>query len=145
MTQPTWSAPVRYAETDQQGVVFHAHYLAYCDEAMGAFLAAASPPAGEGATWLAERLQLVTSSLTWSAPARWGEEVEVDARCREIGRTSLAVEFDIRVGQRLCCRVSTTYVLVGPDRRPAPLPERWRAALAARPAPGAGSSHPPGA
>jgi acyl-CoA thioester hydrolase len=31
---PAWSAPVRYAECDQQGVVFNANYLAYADEAV---------------------------------------------------------------------------------------------------------------
>lgn len=31
---PAWSAPVRYSECDQQGVVFNAHYLAYADEAV---------------------------------------------------------------------------------------------------------------
>ena len=34
-----WSAPVRYAEVDQQGIVFNSHYLLYCDEAMDAYCA----------------------------------------------------------------------------------------------------------
>lgn len=28
-----WSSRVRYSECDQQGVVFHAHYLTWADEA----------------------------------------------------------------------------------------------------------------
>ena len=31
---------VRYGEVDQQGVVFNAHYLAYCDDAMETWLRA---------------------------------------------------------------------------------------------------------
>ena len=34
-------SPVRYAECDSQGVVFNAHYVAYCDHAMDEFLRAA--------------------------------------------------------------------------------------------------------
>src|SRR5262249_38045593 len=51
----TWSAVVRYAEVDQQGVVFNAHYLTYCDEAMGLLCAQ------NGLLDIAERIQLVSS------------------------------------------------------------------------------------
>ncbi len=33
-----WSAPVRYAECDMQGIVFNAHYLLYADEALTGLL-----------------------------------------------------------------------------------------------------------
>ena len=33
-----WSSPVRYGECDQQGVVFNAHYMAYCDDASDRWL-----------------------------------------------------------------------------------------------------------
>jgi acyl-CoA thioester hydrolase len=118
----TWSAPVRYAEVDQQGIVFNSHYLLYCDEAMGAYCTE------RGMLDLAERVHLVASSLTWQAPARWGELIEVDAHCAKVGRTSFVIHFDLRVGDRVCCAVDTTYVLVE-DGRPRPLPEPVRALL----------------
>ena len=40
-----WSAPVRFVECDQQGVVFNAHYLTWADEA-ATDEAHVSPPAG---------------------------------------------------------------------------------------------------
>ena len=126
---PTWSAPVRYAEVDQQGIVFNSHYLLYCDEAMGAFCDE------RGLHDLAERVHLVASSLTWSAPARWGDVIDVDAECTRLGTSSFVMHFDLRVGPQLVCAVDTTYVLAE-DGRPAPLPEEIRTALSAgRPAP----------
>jgi acyl-CoA thioester hydrolase len=125
----TWSAPVRYAEVDAQGVVFNAHYLLYCDETMGAFCAE------RGLLEVAERVHLVASTLHWRAPARWGEVVDVDAQCTRIGTTSFTMQFSVQVAGRECCAVETTYVLAA-DGRPVPLPDDVRAALsAAQPAP----------
>jgi acyl-CoA thioester hydrolase len=119
----TWSAPVRYAEVDGQGVVFNAHYLLYCDEAMNAFCRERDLLA------VAEGVRLVTSTLTWRSGARWGQMIHVDAACTEIGRSSFVIEFEIRADERSCCRVVTTYVLTDDDGRPTPVPEQARAAL----------------
>ena len=117
-----WSAPVRYAEVDQQGVVFNSHYLLYCDEAMGAFCAE------RGLLPLAERVHLVTSILTWRSPARWGDVVDVSTHCVKVGTSSLTMQFEIMVGDRACCLVETIYVNAL-DGRPAPLTAADRAAL----------------
>ncbi len=119
---PTWSAPVRYAEVDQQGIVFNSHYLLYCDEAMAAFCDQL------GLLELAERVHLVASNLTWKAPARWGDVIDVDARCVQVGTSSLVMHFDLHVGGAECCAVETTYVLAE-DGRSRPLPDDVRAAL----------------
>jgi acyl-CoA thioester hydrolase len=121
---PTWSAPVRYAEVDQQGVVFNAHYLTYCDEAMGAFCAE------RGLLEIAERIQLVTSTITWRGSARWGDVVEVEAGCTRVGSSSLDIAFEVRAGGRDCAHVQTTYVLTDLAGASQPLPDPARAALA---------------
>ncbi len=129
-----WSAPVRYAECDQQGVVFNAHYLAYSDEAVTHVLADRGVSYDE---LLARGLDtsVVASELHWSSPARWGDVVDVDGEVERVGRTSFVVAMTISVGQRLCCRVRTTYVLMDADRTPVPVPEdvrqRWLSVAAA--------------
>jgi acyl-CoA thioester hydrolase len=120
---PTWSAPVRYAEVDQQGVVFNAHYLLYCDEAMGAFCIQ------RGLQDFVELVRLVTSTVTWSGPARWGDVIEVDVECTKIGRTSATLGFDLRAGGRPCCRVQTVYVYADASGTPAAIPAGVRTAL----------------
>ena len=121
-----WSAPVRYAECDQQGVVFNGHYLTWADEAATALLTALGTSYPE----LLERgldMAVVASELTWRSPARYGEVVEVDAVVERTGGSSWVVALTIRVGERDCCLVRTTYVLHGPDRRPVRIPEDLRA------------------
>jgi acyl-CoA thioester hydrolase len=120
---PTWSAAVRYAEVDQQGVVFNAHYLLYCDEAFNAFCL------GQGLRELAERVQLVSSAITWRGSARWGDVVEVNARCVRTGTSSFTMTFAVTAGARALCDVETVYVLTTEDGRSAPLPDGVRAAL----------------
>jgi acyl-CoA thioester hydrolase len=123
---PAWSAPVRYAECDQQGVVFNAHYLAYADEAVEHILR----QQGVAYTELLARgldTSVVASELQWSSSARWGEVVDVDGTVERVGRTSFVVAMTISVGERLCCRVRTTYVLTDVNRAPTPVPDDIRA------------------
>jgi acyl-CoA thioester hydrolase len=123
MSHSTWLAPVRYAEADQQGIVFNAHYLTYCDEAFGAFCAE------RGLLPFAERVYVVSSNLTWTASARWGDLVEVRTRCLRVGRTSTVIAFEIFASGRDCCQVETTYVLTDRDGAKAPIPDSVRIAL----------------
>jgi acyl-CoA thioester hydrolase len=104
-----WSAPVRFVECDMQGVVFNAHYLVWADEAVNTWWE------GCGVDWPALNAAgieylVVASALEWRSSARWGDTVVVDAELEELGRTSLTVRFAIRVGDRQCCVVRTTYV-----------------------------------
>ena len=120
---PTWSAPVRFAEVDQQGVVFNAHFLLYCDEAMGAFCLQ------RGLDDFVAVVRLATSTLTWSGPARWGDVIEVDVRCTKVGRTSATVAFDVQAGARPCCHVETVYVYADATGTPREIPDEVRTAL----------------
>jgi acyl-CoA thioester hydrolase len=122
-----WSSPVRYAECDQQGIVFNAHYLVWADEACTAWLAGSYP------AMLARGLDMrvKTTTLTWASAARWGDVVEVHVGAVEVGRTSFTVPLDVRTGAGSCCTVRTTYVLVDGEGRPTPVPDDLRAAWSA--------------
>ena len=48
-----------------------------------------------------------------------------------VGRTSFVVAMTISVGDQLCCRVRTTYVLTDAERTPTAVPDDLRAAWAA--------------
>ena len=127
--QAQWSSPVRYVECDQQGVVFNAHYLTWADEASNAWWASA------GLSWeelVRRRIDPVVkaSTLEWTSSARWGDTVTVDSETEEVGTTSATARFTVRVGERVCCVVRTTYVCVS-DGRSTPWPDDVRARLTA--------------
>jgi acyl-CoA thioester hydrolase len=120
-----WSSPVRFVECDQQGIVFNAHYLVWADEAVNTWWA------DRGVDWPVLNTRgleyvVVASSLEWRSSARYGDTVAVDADLEKLGRTSVTVRFAVRVGDRLCCTVRTTYVCTS-DGTPTPWPEELRA------------------
>ena len=108
---------MRYAEVDQQGIVFNAHYLTYCDEAMTAYLQQ------RGLLEFGELVRLVTSTITWRDSARWGDRVAVDVRCAKVGRTSVTLEFAVTASSRPCCTVTTVYVYADDAGVPQPVPD----------------------
>lgn len=122
-----WSAPVRYVECDQQGIVFNAHYLVWCDEAVTRWFA---DTGADYAALTARGLdtKVVSSTLDWTSSARYGDVVEVVTRTDRVGRTSFTVAFAVAVGDRQCCTVRTTYVLVDDAGRPTPVPDDLRRA-----------------
>jgi acyl-CoA thioester hydrolase len=125
-----WSATVRYAECDQQGIVFNAHYLVWADEAANAWWAdlgvtfTGDPDVGEPV--------VRSASLDWTSSARWGDRVTVTCEVQNVGRTSLTLGFGVRVGDRSCCTVVITYVWVA-HARPIPIPDEVRARLGEAP------------
>jgi acyl-CoA thioester hydrolase len=124
-----WSSPVRYVECDQQGVVFNAHYLTWADEASNAWWTAHGLPWDE---LVASGVDPVVkaSSLEWTSSARFGDTVTVDAVTEKVGHTSVTVRFTVRVGERVCCVVRTTYVCMT-EAGKAPWPDDVRTRLTA--------------
>lgn len=139
--QSRFALPIvpRYAEVDQQAVVFNAHYLVWFDEACSGFLdhlrtAAPSPDGVSYPDLVAggHDLQVVHSELDYTAPVRWRDTVEVQVRCERVGSTSFALGFTVirtdRAGvQSVAARGMNVYVVVSTDdwaKRPIPAPLR---------------------
>jgi len=85
----TFSLPVvpRFAEVDQQGVVFNAHYLTWFDEACTGFLdhLGVTYP---GLIATGHDIQVVHSEIDYLAGVRWRDSVRVAVQCERIGSTS---------------------------------------------------------
>jgi acyl-CoA thioester hydrolase len=85
----------RYAEIDQQGVVFFGHYLTWCDEAMTAFQSSLGYPYAE---MIADGvdIQIVHAELDYGASVEWGDSVSIGVENEKVGTTSLSTRFSIR-------------------------------------------------
>src|ERR1700722_13537563 len=105
---------VRYFEVDQQGVVFNMWYLGYFDEAMSLFLE-------EGGLAYPDMLaagydvQLVHSEIDWQSSLRWPERAQVEVKVGEAGKTSFALEFEVRARETTVATGRTVYVVVAAD------------------------------
>lgn len=124
------SIKVRYGECDMQRIVFNANYMAYVDDAVDTWmrtafasdLAAAGDPSNIHS--IGFDFMVKKSTITWSAPVRFAEILDLDCSVSRWGTTSFDVEVDGSVTgeQRFTCVV--TYVSVDPhSQRPAPVPE----------------------
>jgi acyl-CoA thioester hydrolase len=85
----------RYAEIDQQGVVFFGHYLTWCDEAFTGFQAAIGYPYPD---MIADGvdIQIVHAELDYAASVAWGDAVLVVVESEKVGSTSVTTRFTIR-------------------------------------------------
>jgi acyl-CoA thioester hydrolase len=106
---------VRYLEVDAQGVVFNSWYLAYFDDAMTAFLDHRGLPYPEMLR-AGYDVQVVRSEIDWRSGVRWQDKIEVAVATARIGRTSFALDFEVRRdGSEVTCSGRTVYVVVGTD------------------------------
>jgi acyl-CoA thioester hydrolase len=53
--------------------------------------------------------------------------IDVDGAVERVRRTSVVMTFAVSVGERLCCRVRTTYVFTDLEGSPTPVPDDLRA------------------
>jgi acyl-CoA thioester hydrolase len=127
----THTVRVRYGECDLQGVVFNANWLAFVDDAMTEYLRHLGFDPTE--TWLGHGpfdVMLVDAHLTWSAPARFDDTIDLTVVPTRLGTTSFVLTTTATVEGRPTCTTVVTYVVIDPtEQRPRPLPDVLRDAL----------------
>ena len=121
---------VSFSDTDAQGVVYYGRYLPYFDNARLEY----HRHLGLQAYWLGEHEFVMRSlEVTYEAPARFDELLDVHVRTTQIGHSSVTVEgAAYRVDDdRLMCTARLTLVLIDvATRRPVPVPGDYRRAIA---------------
>lgn len=113
---------VRYLEVDAQGVVFNSWYLAWFDDAMTAFLLHRGLPYADMLA-SGHDVQLVRSEIDWRSGVGFQDEVAIAVSTARTGRTSFALDFEVRRGDEVTCSGRTVYVVVATDgsgKRPIP-------------------------
>jgi acyl-CoA thioester hydrolase len=135
VTEP-FSLPIvpRYAEIDQQGVVFNGHYLTWFDEASTAFFDHLGVGFGDLAASNLD-VQVVHAEVDFLAPIRWRDVVRVSASCEKAGTTSLTLLFEVRRrnddgSDQIAARGRNVYVVVSTeDWTKRGIPDEFREAL----------------
>ena len=121
-----------YADVDQQGVVFHGHWLAYFDDAMTRFVDwLGFPPKATFAGHF--DVMVVRASLEWSGPAGFDDEVEIAVDPVRLGTASFDLRYTASVAGNTVCTALITYVSVKPGTpESTPIPDDVRAELEAQ-------------
>jgi acyl-CoA thioester hydrolase len=105
---------VRYGECDPQGIVFNANYLLYFDVAFTELWRAAIGPWQE----MVERgvdAVVADASISFRAPARFDDELELRALLTRIGASSITTQIDVVREQRVLVSGTLRHVCVATD------------------------------
>lgn len=123
---------VRYAETDQMGVVYHANYLVWCEIGRTDFIRALGRPyaqlEAEGV-----RLAVAEASLRFHAGATYDDPIRVRTRLTAVRSRAIAFTYRIERADReqLLVTAQTTLMCMGEDGRTRALPQELRHLLEA--------------
>jgi len=124
---------VRYAETDQMGVVYHANYLVWFEVGRVEFLRAHGLSYKQMELDEGCMIAVVEATARYRAPARYDDELVVETEL--ISARGAVVRFGYRVvriaDSVLLCEGHTVHVVVGRDMKKRRLPERFAARLTA--------------
>lgn len=105
--------PVRFEEIDAAGIVFFAHYLNICHDAMEAAFDAL--PGGYRGLITQRRIGFpaVHTESDFSAPLRYGDVVRVETQVARIGETSVTFAFTLvrTSDEKVAAKVTHTTVV----------------------------------
>ena len=129
---------VRYAETDQMGVVYYANYLVWFEVGRSELMRQRGLDYKQMEIETGCLMAVVEANARYKAPARYDEELIVETTVT--GVRGPVVRFSYRVLRAadgaLLCEGETVHVVVGRDMKRCPMPRKYAALLSAA------ASHP---
>jgi acyl-CoA thioester hydrolase len=118
---------VRYAETDQMGVVYYANYLIWMELGRVEYCRAAGIVYRDMEVDDGVLLAVVDAHCRYLYPARYDEEIAVKTWVSKANLRMVEFQYEIRNAQsgRALASGDTKHMFLGPDMRPLKLPEKY--------------------
>lgn len=123
---------VRYAETDQQGVAYHANFLVWMEIGRTRFLAALGLPYG-GLEARGLVFSVLEARCRYSGAVRYEDRVEIATRLTDLRSRTVTFGYRLSVEGRPVASAETTLIALDAERRPRRIPQDVAAALAKGP------------
>jgi acyl-CoA thioester hydrolase len=113
---------VRYAETDAMGIVHHAVYPVWMELGRSDLLRALGQSYAE---WEKRGVMMSVAEVrvTYRAPARYDELVEVRTRLAEAGRRKVVFGYEVRRAGTTLAEGKSVHIVTGPDGRARVMPD----------------------
>ena len=125
------SVRVRYAETDQMGVVYHANYLVWMEIGRVELVRSRGLNYKDLEATEGIFLGVVEASCRYHFPARYDQEIVIETEI--VNANARVVEFSYRMlvadTEKLLARGSTKHLWLNREMRPSRLPEKYHAVL----------------
>jgi acyl-CoA thioester hydrolase len=120
---------VRYHECDPQGVVFNAHYLAYCDICLTELWR----DAVEGYAGMAAKgvdVVVAEARVRYLAPLRFDDELEMRLTVASLGKSSMTLEIEMQRDGEPIAEAELAQVFISLESgEKIPIPDEIRRAL----------------
>jgi len=121
---------VRWAEIDQQRIVFNGHYLMYFDTAITGYWRALALPYTQTLESLEGDLFVRKATLEYAGSARLDDMIDVGIRCTRVGNSSIAFTAAVFRAEDLLVSGELIYVFADPTTQTAkPVPQALRDVL----------------
>lgn len=104
---------LRYADTDKQGHINNAVYSTFYETGRVEFIAQAEAAAEQAGT----EFVIAQITITYIAEIHWPGTVEIGARVKKVGNSSLVVEQAVFHEGRLCSRAESVVVQISTATR----------------------------
>lgn len=123
---------VRWAEIDQQKIVFNGHYLMYFDTAITGYWRALALPYEKTLAYLNGDLFVRKATVDYEGSGRLDDLLDVGIRCGRIGTSSMAFTAAVFRNDELLVSGELVYVFADPaTQRSKPVPQELRDVLQA--------------
>ena len=118
---------VRYAETDQMGVVYYANYLIWMELGRAEYCRAAGIRYKDMEVDDGVRLAVVDAHCRYMYPARYDEGITVKTWIARANRRMIEFHYEVRESEsaRKLAAGETKHIFLGPDMKPVKLPEKY--------------------
>jgi acyl-CoA thioester hydrolase len=123
----------RYAETDQMGVIYYAHYFAWMEVGRVELCRAAGFRYADMEREDGVLLAVAQAQCRYLAPARFDDEIVIHTRVARAGARMVVFSYEIRRAEDGCllATAETRHLPVDSRMRRARLPEKYLALLGA--------------
>jgi acyl-CoA thioester hydrolase len=123
---------VRYAETDQMGMVYYANYLIWMEVGRSDYCRECGFSYRELEREEHAFLTVAEANCRYIAPARYDDEILVETEIARLKNRVVEFSYRIKCGSTLLAEGRTVHVVIGPDGRPRAMPDRYLDLLRAK-------------
>jgi acyl-CoA thioester hydrolase len=122
---------VRYAETDQMGVVYYSNYFIWMELGRAEYFRAAGGRYKDMEVNDGILLAVVDAHCRYLFPARYDEEIAVTTSIASANRRMVQFQYEIRdpLLDRTLAHGSTKHIFLNREMKPVKLPEKYYAAF----------------
>jgi acyl-CoA thioester hydrolase len=116
---------VRYAETDQMGMVYYANYLVWLEVGRSDFCRECGFSYRDLEREEQAFLTVAEANCRYLAPARYEDEIVVETELSRVRSRVIEFTYRVKCGSTPLAEGRTLHVVIGSDGRPRSMPQRY--------------------